>query len=146
MNNTKIVYAEVDEILNLTDEKLVNKISKKVRDFIKKEKDKDYKLNIDSSKPLYEQNLLKETIALLTLIELNYWCESEEEKQEILKELSENDRKKEEGLRKKYNPDNLFKKEEKIKVEQFETTAMVEYKEKSIIRKILDKIKSFFKR
>ena len=146
MNNTRIAYSEVDEILNLTDEKLVNKISKKVRDLIKEEKDKDYKPNIDPQKPLYEQNLLKETVALLTVIELNYWCESEEEKQEILKELSENDIKKEQELRDKYNPDNLFKKDKIIKTEQIETTAMVEYKEKSIIRKILDKIKDFFKR
>lgn len=46
------------------------------------------------------------------MLNLNYWCEDEKEKQDLIAIYSENDRKKEEELREKYNPDKLFKKKE----------------------------------
>ena len=69
----------------------------------------------------------------------------QEERKEILKELQENDRLKEEESREKYNPDNIFKNRNN-KLEKEENVAMVEYKEPSFIRRILDRIKILFKR
>ena len=90
-----------------------------------------------------EQNLQRKTLAILAMLDLNYWCESEEEKQKLIQEYAENDKKKEQELREKYNPDNLFK--NKIETENV-GTELVEYKEKNFIQKIMEKIKSFFKR
>ena len=44
------------------------------------------------------------------MLNLNYWCETEEEKQELIKHYTENERKYQEELRKKYNTDNIFQK------------------------------------
>ena len=52
-------------------------------------------------------------------------------------------------MRERYNPDNLFKKKEKVEqnndIKQ-ERTELIEYKEKNIFRKILDRIKNFFRK
>ena len=40
---------------------------------------------------------------------MNYWCESEEEKQEFISHLKENDEYEKKFNYEKYNPDNLFK-------------------------------------
>ena len=86
------------------------------------------------------------------MLNLNYWCEDEKEKQDLIAIYSENDRKKEEELREKYNPDKLFKKKEtEQKIEEpkkntAENTALVEYKEEKFFKKLIKKIMNFFKR
>lgn len=145
VNETELAYAEVDAILELLEDEYVNRIPAQVREFFKKEKNKEYILNIRSDIGLDGQKIKAETISLLTLLQINYLCDSEEERKEILKELQENDRQKEEELREKYNPDNIFKNRNN-KLEKEENVAMVEYKEPSFIRRILDRIKILFKR
>lgn len=145
INETELAYAEVDAILELLEDEYVNRIPAQVREFFKKEKNKEYILNIRSDIGLDGQKIKAETISLLTLLQINYLCDSEEERKEILKELQENDRLKEEESREKYNPDNIFKNRNN-KLEKEENVAMVEYKEPSFIRRILDRIKILFKR
>ena len=52
--------------------------------------------------------------------------------------------------REKYNPDNIFKNKKSyltsIENNISTETAMIEYKEKSLIQKLFDKIKNLFKR
>ena len=144
-NETELAYAEVDAILELLEDEFVNRIPEKVRKFFKDEKDKEYIPIIRSDIGLDEQDLKAETISILTLLQINYLCNSEEEKQEILNELQENDRLKEEELREKYNLDNIFKNKNNT-YENKQNVALVEYKEQSIIKKILDKIRKIFKR
>lgn len=144
VNETELAYAEVDAILELLEDEYVNRIPAQVREFLK-EKNKEYILNIRSDIGLDGQKIKAETISLLTLLQINYLCDSEEERKEILKELQENDRLKEEESREKYNPDNIFKNRNN-KLEKEENVAMVEYKEPSFIRRILDRIKILFKR
>ena len=146
-NETELAYAEVDAILELLEDEFVNRIPKKVRKFFKDEKDKEYKPTIRSDIGLDEQDLKSETISILTLLQLNYLCDSEEEKQEILNELQENDRLKEEELREKYNPDNIFKRRyEKIISTEKEEKALVEYKNHNFIRRFINKIIKMFRR
>ena len=130
VNETELAYAEVDAILELLEDEYVNRIPAQVREFFKKEKNKEYILNIRSDIGLDGQKIKAETISLLTLLQINYLCDSEEERKEILKELQENDRLKEEESREKYNPDNIFKNRNN-KLEKEENVAMVEYKEPS---------------
>ena len=40
---------------------------------------------INVSKTLEEQNLRKSTIVILAILDMNYWCESEEEKMRLYK-------------------------------------------------------------
>lgn len=141
---SQLAYAEVDAILDMLETEAVEKIPLKVREFFKKEKDKNYipKISEDFSE-IDNIELMRETICLLTILDINYWCETEEEKQLILNKLKDNDRINEEELREKYNPDNIFKNKNNT---QEEVVALVEYKKPNFIRKILDKIKSLFRR
>lgn len=141
MKNNEIAYAEVYTILSLMDEKYVNRIPNKLREMFKEGKSTDYKPNIDPKKSLNEQNLQRETLVILATLGLNYWCESEEEKQELIKAYSENEKKNEAEIREKYNPDNLFKKREEIHSD----TQMIEYHE-GVLKKLWNKIKSLFTR
>ncbi len=148
-NNLLKAYAEVDKILSFMEVKYVEKVPKKMREMFKNEKLQDYEPNIDKNIPLAEQQLERKTLAILAMLNLNYWCENQEEKQELLRAYSDNDKKREEELREKYNPDNIFKnknKEQDAEQEIDKITSVVEYKEKNLIKKLLDKIKRLFRR
>ena len=143
-------YAEVDKVLSFMENKYVEKIPSKMREMFKDEKLEGYNPIIDPKIPLDEQNLQKRTLAILAMLNLNYWCESEKEKQELIFLYAENDRKREEELREKYNPDNIFKNKnnssENIQDNISTETAIVEYQEKNFIQKLFDKIKHLFRR
>ena len=114
LDETAIAYAEVDEILNLLDDDYIEKVPQSVKNFFKEERDNNYEPKIDVDIPLNEQNLKRETMVLLAILKLNYWCKDENEKQAFLNELDENEREYEE----KYNPDNLFKDRKNNKIEK----------------------------
>ena len=140
-------YSEVYTIVNLLEDEYKNRVPKKIMDFFDEVRDKKFEVNIDIERSLLEQNIERQTLVILAILELNYWCDSEEEKQELLKEFAENERKQEEEIREKYNPDNLFKNIEAILPNKNEEqTALVEYKEEGFIKKIINKIKKLFKR
>ena len=147
-NNLSKAYAEVLLILSYMEQKYIDMIPKKLLELFDDEKDKNYQPNINTNISLAEQNLQRKTLTLLAMLNLNYWCEDEKEKQELIAIYAENDRKKEEELREKYNPDNLFKKKEKEeKVEEpQESTALIEYKEEKFFKRLINKIISFFRR
>lgn len=138
-----LAYAEIDEILNLLEDDYRERVPKKVRDFFKEEKMKDYYPEIDIEKPLIEQNLKRETMVLLAILNLNYWCENEKEKQRFLNELDKNEEEKKE-LEEKYNPDNLFKKKQDESTEN--NLQIIEYKKPNFIQILLTKIKKILKR
>ena len=152
-NNLFKAYAEVDEILSLMEDKYIEKVPQKLRDLFKEKRLDGYNPKIDVNIPLDEQNLQRKTFAILAMLNLNYWCEDEKEKERLIKIYTENDRKREEELREKYNPDNLFqnkninKDEQNENQEKSDTFKLVEYqKEESFFKKILRKIASFFKK
>ena len=137
-------YAEVDEILYLLDKKYLERVPLKIRNFFKKFKLKDNNPNINIEVPLNEQCLQRKTFVFLAILYLNYWCNSEEEKQDLLRQFSDNGKRKEQELREKYNPENLFKKE-KINTKQ-EQMDIIEYKKDNFIKRILSRILKIFKK
>lgn len=147
-NNIYKAYAEVDKILSFMDTTYVEKIPQKMRDLFRNEKLQNYEPNIDPKISLDEQKLQKKTYAILAMLNLNYWCKDEEEKKELIKLYAENDRKREEELRKKYNPDNIFKNKQTENISNTEetNTSLIEYKETNFFKKIISKIMSLFKR
>lgn len=148
-NNIK-AYSEVYEIVNLLEEEYSSRIPKKVLNFFDEARDKEYKPIIDINKPLNEQDLQRDTMILIAILDLNYWCDSEEEKQELLEMFNKNTElkiKEQKELEEKYNPDNLFRKRQPIsEMKDNESLSMVKYKEANIIQKILNKILKMFKR
>ena len=145
-NDLYKAYAEVDEILALMESEYIEKIPKKMREMFKKERPNDYNPLIQIDIPLEEQKLQRKTFAILAMLNLNYWCEDEEEKQELIKIYAENDIKREEELREKYNPDNIFKNRKDIQQIEKNSLSIIEYREQRFLHKIIIFIKRFFKK
>jgi len=101
-------YAEILEILSFTHISLTSKIPKKLLAIFEDNALSTYEHHLDRNIPLENQNISSETATLITLLSLNYWCESEEEKNELKAILSHNEKIKEEELRKKYSYENIF--------------------------------------
>ena len=144
--STMEAYAEVDSILGLMDTKYIVEIPKQLREMFKSKKSNDYKKAIVANKPLQEQNLNPETLEILAVLNYNYWCKDEYKKKELLDLYCKNDLKKEQELREKYNPDNLFKNKpivNEIK-EKNEEVSMIVVEEKGIFNKIIKFIKGLF--
>lgn len=145
--NRKNSYVEILEILKYMDKIYVDKIPKKLIEFFEENKANNYKFKYDSAVELGKQNLNDNTLALLAMLNLNYWCESEEHKKELIARYNDNEQKYQEELHKEYNPDNIFKKDNQEKsIEDNilkEEVAMAVYKE-SIFKKFINKIKSIF--
>ena len=138
MNKQQIMYNEVYEFLNILGEKYIGKIPKPLYNFIREEKLDEYNNVLDEKKDISEQ-LSEEALDFIAYLNLMYWC-SAEEKQELIRIYSENDKKEEELKREKYNPDKLFEsKTKRINEEK----SMVIYKE-SLLRKIINRIKQLF--
>ena len=148
-NNSK-AYSEVYEIINLLEEEYSNRIPKKILDFFDEIRDKEYKHTIDVNKPLSEQNIERDAIILLAILDLNYWCDSEEEKKELLDIFNRNTEiknQKNKELEEKYNLDNLFKKRQSIsEIGDDKELSLLEYKEQGLFKRIIEKIQKLFKR
>lgn len=150
----KEMYSEVYGILNLLGNSYISKLPKKLYELIKNEKKDDYTPIYTLDKPLNEQNVKIEAISMIALFHLNYWCNTEEEKQGLRDIFRKNQEIEEAKLREKYNPDDIFKKrvnntkviaDEPIET-PIENTSMVEYKKESFIRRIINKIKNLFRK
>lgn len=137
----KRAYSEVYEILKLVDKEYFDKIPKKFVEFLKREKDNNYIPNINENIPLEEQKLLNDTINILAMIKLDYWCSSEEEKSELLKLLNENEKKHKEKINEKYNPENIFGRNTNREIKD-----LVEVKEKKWYEKFWDMFRNIFKK
>ena len=147
MDNSSLAYSEVCTILNMLEDEYKERVPKNVMDFFEEERDKEYNPIIDVNIPLEKQNLKRKTLVLLAILNLNYWCDSEEEKQEILDSFAKNEelkRLKEKELTENYNINNLFNKIENT--ENKTEVSLIEYKEQNFIQKIILKIKSLFRR
>ena len=89
-NNERNAMAEVLEYLKVIDKRDVEKISPKFLEYLNTNASKNYKINIDFSKPLSELQLLAETKTLINYICYKYWCETEEEKELLIRLLENN--------------------------------------------------------
>ena len=101
-------YAEILEILDYMEEEYVNKIPQKLINVIKENASDTYERHLDANVPLEEQEISEKTTAILAMLMLNYWCESPEQKQELTDMFNENERKYQEELQRKYDPNNIF--------------------------------------
>lgn len=107
-----VEYSEAAvEVLSLLDE-LVEEDYKKIPDdiiyFLESCKSETYVPDIDFSAPIEELVLKEKTKEILARIYLDYLC-PESEKDAFISKIRENNQKKQEELREKYNPDDLFK-------------------------------------
>lgn len=119
MVNTEysIAATEVLEILDNTNKEDIEKIPKKFIDFLKQNCSKNYKPNIDYSRPIEEMNLKKKTIDILAIICSKYWCD-DFNKIEFDNMLEWNEIIQKEKLNEKYNSNNIFNNTKTTNLEQ----------------------------
>ena len=127
----------------------LNKIPSKFIKFLNDSSSKNYECDFDYTKPLKELNISEEARGIIAMICLNYWCITDEQKEKFKSHLTKNELKFQKEMRRKYNPDNLFKnKVEKnvfntVKIEHKE---LIEYKKQKWHHKILDKLLNIFRK
>ena len=128
----KQTFSDLSVIFKMMPDEILKAINPKFIEFIKYNCDENCKSNIKPYIPLKEQEISKETQAILALIYESYFA-TDEEKRQILKERNEQ-------INLKYNTDNLFKNKE-YKNEKHE---LIVVKKQSFFEKIINKIKLFF--
>ena len=73
-------FTEVLEILNHSDKSITEKIPQNFINFLYKNMDKNYKLNIDFSDENWDNNVKEETLCIIALIYRDYICTPDERK------------------------------------------------------------------
>ena len=108
MNDTyECSYVEVLEILKYIPKEEYDKIPKELIEFFEKNKEKSYQYIYNPALP----KTLRKTDAIIVNLYKNYIA-NDDEKEQIEKRLMENYEKAETEKRRKYNPDDLFKKKQ----------------------------------
>lgn len=139
---TKEIYSEVYQVLNLLGNEYIDKLPKSLFNMLEEKRNINYEPKYTEDLPLNKQNIKKEALSIIALLHLNYWCENVKEKNELNQMFKDNEDRYQDELRKKYDPDNIFKKHIQENIIKNEVS-LVEYKE-SIFKRIINKIKSLF--
>lgn len=141
--NTSKVYSEVYEFINSLGNEYKNKLPKRIYLTIQNNRDKNYIPKYETNQSVASNTFSKEALALISALNLQYWCEDAEEKERLKKVYTENQKLENE----KYSYENLFKNnkmEKQVqKEQQSENVQMIEYKEENVFRKVFNKIKEF---
>ena len=150
--NQRYREASVDvlDILSHMSSSEQEKVSRKFVEFLKDNSSEDYVSNLDYTKSLDQMELSEEARGLIAIMYRNYWCTAEE-KQALDAKFIENEMKRQEELRERFNPDNVFgsssksESSEKIESNSSEETSIINVEKKEgIISKIINFIKGLF--
>ena len=139
---SKEIYSEVYQVLNLLGNEYIDKLPKSLFNMLEEKRNINYEPKYTEDLPLNKQNIKKEALSIIALLHLNYWCENVKEKNELNQMFKDNEDRYQDELRKKYDPDNIFKKHIQENIIKNEVS-LVEYKE-SIFKRLINKIKSLF--
>ena len=151
--NDRKAYTEVLYILNHMNKEYIEKVPSELLNFFEEIKDSNYIVEIDNNIPLYKNNLQEYTFDILNIINLNFWCENEEQKRRVIRAIENKpvEFKFNEQLSKIYNNDHILKEIiENNKYNEFITKDIIDNIEK--YEKIKEnggffkKIKSIFKK
>ena len=140
-------FKEVYEILENTENELLEKFPTKFMNFIKENMNGNYKTNIQPDVDIDKQLLLKETEAVLSLIYRSYWA-TDKEKQEFAIKDQQEFIKKEEKKKEQYQGKDIyqvFEERKNINKIAIDNNLMV-IKKENFIKKFFKKIFNIFKR
>lgn len=140
-------FKEVYEILENTENELLEKFPTKFMNFIKENMNGNYKTNIQPDVDIDKQLLLKETEAVLSLIYRSYWA-TDKEKQEFAIKDQQEFIKKEEKKKEQYQGKDIyqvFEERKNINKIAIDNNLMV-IKKENFIKKFFKKILNIFKR
>lgn len=143
-NNYEDAYKEVSVIINNLKKEDYDKIPKKYIDFFYKNANQNYYFKYDKNKTLEEQNLLDDTKYILFGLFEEFGA-TDSQKMMIKNIRIDYNNKLEEEKRKKYNPDDIFKKNVYPNIAK-ENMQIVEYNEEKWYQKIIEKILKMFRK
>ncbi len=148
-NSTEYILAEVNDIIEHSNEELKKKIPQNFMNILISAKDNSYVSELDYEKPLKNQ-IQHETKIILGIIYRDYLCD-ENKKQELIKYENELLEKFEQERNKKYSVDNLFQNrpyttniQQPNQIQDNEQNKIIEYKEEKWYEKIINFFKSLF--
>lgn len=140
MQEYKKRLVEVNEILKHLSSKDIAKIPQEIWDTIEENMDKKYIWNYDESKPLKQQNVSRDTIAILSYINMEYLL-TEDQKEVVCMIHKKNQQKIEEEKKKFYSAESLFQNKKRTKEKVADMQSVTVPKEN-----IFQKIWTFLKR
>lgn len=144
-NNYKKAYSEILEIIKYLPEEEREKIPEEKIKFFEENCDKNYEFKFNSSKPLEEQEFLRETYAIIIILFRDYFA-TETQKEKLQEILFLNEEKRQRELREKYNPEKIMtQRVQKPKIEPKESTELIEIKEENVLKKVFKKIVNWIK-
>ena len=144
--NTRNAYAEVDNFIECLDSYNKNKVPDDIREYFKREKSKNYNKIIDVNQPIKDQNLKDETLAIIAMLNLKYWCDDEEEKKRLMTIYLENEKKYQNELNEKYDIERVFKERNSKKELNFQDERVPDIKRESFFSELKNRILNFFKK
>lgn len=140
---TKQIYSEVYQVLNLLGNEYINKLPNSLLNMLKEKRNINYIPQYKEDIPLNKQNIKKETLSIIALLHLNYWCENEKEKHQLKQIFKNNEDRYQSELICKYNPENIFEKHKEENIVQNQVS-IIEY-QVPLFKRVISKIKSMFK-
>ena len=148
MNNRRNAYKEVYTVLQELNEEEYNKIPPEIIETIKENSNEEYEFVLNDELELKEQLLLPETKAILFNLFRDYLA-TPLQKEKILKMQSDERKKLEEKKKQHYANVDMFKTNKHKDVEEKANTQelqLVQIKKEGFFRKVINKIKLFFKK
>ena len=144
---------EVLDILDNTNKADVEKIPSSFIKFLVDNASEDYRVNFDHSKTIDKLNLKEKTKEILGVIYINWWC-NKKDQENYKEQIEEQERKRQEEIREKYDTNKIFENSEKKKICN-ETQEKIEQRNEmlaivkeggDIFKRVIDKIIRFFKK
>lgn len=138
-------YKEVAELLKFFNFEDLRKIPKEEIMRFENNKDNDYEYKVDENKKFFEQEMLPETKIIFANIFRKYWATDYQKdllnrKEKLQRKIIEDEK------RRRFNPDDLFKKKKVNKKEQInEEKSMIEIKD-NIIQRFINWFKHILKK
>ena len=146
--NTMNAYSEVYEVLQQLPESDKEKIPREIWNGINNNKNNEYKFPINIYVSMNAWGISKKAKTILAVIFRDYLAN--EKQRNAIKEIENIQlREIDKQAKQKYNTDKLFENKTEIKIEQNnlenKNMELVEVKEKNLLKRILYKMKEFFK-
>lgn len=142
-------YSEVLEILKYVSKEDYEKIPNSKIELFETNHNKEYVFKYNPNKTLDEQNVSKTAKAIIAILFRDYWA-TEIQKEKIINKQNYDRMKLEEEKRTRYNPDNLFKNNEKKvimnDVEKKEELALTEANDIKWYKKVWSFLIKFFRK
>lgn len=145
----KDAFAEVYVILEYLDEEDYEKIPEDLLKVIEKNRNKEYKYEMNDEFDLAKQPMLIETKAILFNIFRDY-LSTPEQKEKIIKmqkeDMAKLNKKKSEEFEKGMAKKQIFEIAKEVEEGEKEPTSLVEVKKESFWKKVLDKVNKLIKK